>query len=90
MQQFRGETNDGPTLQSSTDGQTFTDIARMPLAGAAEHTLSFAPVTARFFRLAYAEKPAASNMQGDIDLSEFGHGRTSNGAVHLMRRSANG
>jgi hypothetical protein len=82
MQQFRGETSDGPMLQSSTDGQTFTDIVRMPLAGAAEHTLSFAPVTARYFRLAYAEKAPASNMQGDIDLSEFGGGAKKGPPMH--------
>jgi len=82
LQQFRGETNDGPVLQSSTDGQTFTDIVRMPLAGAAEHTLSFAPITARFFRLAYAEKPPRSNMQGDIDLSEFGGGAPKGPPMH--------
>lgn len=69
---FMGETNDGPLLQSSADGKTFTDIVRMPVAGSVEHTMDFAPVTARFFRLAYAEKEQPSNMQGDIDLSEFG------------------
>jgi len=85
LQQFRGETNDGPMLQSSNDGKTFTDIVRMPLAGAAEHTLSFAPITARYFRVAYSEKPAQANMQGDIDLSEFG-GSASKGP--LMHRVA--
>ena len=72
LAQFAGETGNGPMLQSSTDGHTFTDIVRMPTAGAAQHTMSFAPVTARFFRLAYADKAPASNMQGDIDLSDFG------------------
>ncbi len=74
---FMGETNDGPLLQSSANGQTFTDVLRMPVAGAVEHTMDFAPVTARFFRLAYAEKPAPSNLQGDIDLSEFGGSKSS-------------
>ena len=69
---FRGEDGHGPVLQSSNDGTTFTDIARMPDAGAVEHTLDFAPVTARFFRLSYTEtKP--STMLGDIDPSDFGY-----------------
>ncbi|WP_263381257.1 glycosyl hydrolase [Granulicella arctica] len=84
MQQFRGETSEGPMLQSSTDGVNFTDIVRMPLAGAAEHTLSFAPITARFFRLSYAERPPRSNMQGDIDLSEFGGGASKGPPMHSV------
>ncbi len=69
---FLGETNDGPVLQSSQDGTTFTDVVRLPTSGAVQHTMTFAPVTARFFRIAYAEKAPPSNMQGDIDMSDFG------------------
>ncbi len=68
---FRGESNDGPVLQSSTDGTTFTDVARFPTAGAVQHTLDFAPVTARFFRLAYTEKERNNSLAG-IDPSDLG------------------
>ncbi len=69
---FAGENDHGPQLESSEDGITFTPIARFPTSGSIEHTLSFAPVTARYFRLTFLEAAPASTMQGDIDLSEFG------------------
>jgi hypothetical protein len=88
LAQFLGETNDGPMLQSSQDGQTFVDIARMPTAGAVEHTMTFAPVNARFFRLAYAEKASTSSMQGDIDLSDFGGAPPSGPPTHSVAEFA--
>jgi len=81
---FLGETNGGPVLQSSQDGTSFTDVVRIPTAGAAQHTMEFAPVTARYFRIAYLEKGLSPNMQGDIDLSDFGGGRPSGPATHSI------
>ncbi len=69
---FAGETGHGPVLQSSQDGSTFTDIVRIPTAGAVQHTMDFAPVTARFFRIAFTEQAPPSSALGDIDLSDFG------------------
>ena len=85
---FLSESGNGPVLQSSTDGTTFTDVVRIPTAGAVEHTLDFAPVTARFFRIAYAEKELPANMQGDIDLSEFGGAKPTGPPMHHMAEFA--
>ncbi|WP_158944739.1 glycosyl hydrolase [Granulicella sp. S190] len=81
---FMGETNSGPLLQSSQDGTTFTDVVRLPTSGAVEHTMDFATVTARYFRIAFAEKGPPSNMQGDIDLSDFGGARPSGPLTHSI------
>jgi hypothetical protein len=72
LAQFQGETGEGPVLEKSDDGVTFQEIVRVPTAGAVQHTLSFQPVSARFFRLSFLEKPPAKAGLGDIDLSEFG------------------
>lgn len=69
LAQFQGETGQGPVLESSDDGVTFQDVVRMPTAGAVQHTMSFKPVSARFFRLSFLEKAPP---KPDIDLSEFG------------------
>jgi hypothetical protein len=49
----RGAVRTGQVLQSSDDGRQFRDIVEVPLAGAAEHTLTFPPVTAKFFRVSF-------------------------------------
>lgn len=85
---FAGESGHGPVLQSSTDGHTFADIVRMPTSGSVQHTMAFAPVTARFFRLAFTEVPPPSNMQGDIDLSDFGGARPSGPPMHHIAELA--
>jgi hypothetical protein len=72
LAQFQGETGEGPVLEKGDDGVTFQEIVRVPTAGAVQHTLSFQPVSARFFRLSFLEKPPAKAGLGDIDLSEFG------------------
>ena len=38
-------------LEASDDGKTFRKVVDLPAGGAPEHTLTFAPVTARYFRL---------------------------------------
>jgi hypothetical protein len=74
LAQFQGETGEGPVLESSNDGITFSTIVRLPTAGAVQHTMSFEPVTARYFRLSFLEKAQSSAGLGDIDLSDFGVG----------------
>ncbi|MDE3104613.1 MAG: glycoside hydrolase [Acidobacteriota bacterium] len=69
---FIGETNQGPMLQKSDDGVNFTDVVRFPTAGSVQHTMSFAPVTARYLRVVFHELARMSMSQGDIDLTDFG------------------
>lgn len=69
---FAGETGNGPVFESSEDRQTFHPIVTIPTAGAVQHTLSFATVTARFFRLSFLTKAPPSSALGDIDFSELG------------------
>ena len=47
------EGDSGIALESSQDGVTYQVIVRVPKGGAPEHTLSFAPATARFFRVTF-------------------------------------
>ena len=45
------------SLEASDDGQTFRLVVKVPEGGAPSHTLSFAPVTAKFFRVAFKRTP---------------------------------
>ena len=67
---FGSETNDGPVLESSEDGATFTSVVRLPTFGAVQHTMSFPAKIARYFRLSYTEKPVAPILP--FDNSELG------------------
>jgi hypothetical protein len=59
---------DGVSLESSNDGINFHSIIPIPMAGALEQTLSFAPVAARYFRLQFALRtPSPDN----ITVNEF-------------------
>ncbi|HTS70955.1 MAG TPA: glycosyl hydrolase [Terriglobia bacterium] len=53
-----GITNPEISLAASDDGQTFRPILTLPDGGAPQHTVSFAPVTARFFRVLFKRRPA--------------------------------
>ena len=53
-----GITNPEISLAASDDGQTFRLIVTLPDGGAPQHTVSFAPVTARFFRVLFKRRPA--------------------------------
>ncbi len=55
---FAGITNPEISMESSDDGQTFRALEKLPEGGAPEHTVSFPPVTARFFRVVFKRKPA--------------------------------
>jgi hypothetical protein len=45
------------TLEASDDGQIFRTVAALPGGGASEHTISFAPVKARYFRVTFKPTP---------------------------------
>jgi alpha-L-rhamnosidase/Glycosyl hydrolases family 2, sugar binding domain len=44
-------------LEASDDGQTFRQIAKLTGGDAPEHTFSFAPVTAKYFRVTFKRMP---------------------------------
>ncbi len=60
----RGGGNSGQVLQSSDDGRQFSDVVALPLGGAAEHTLAFPPVTAKFFRVSFITQPPPAGRAG--------------------------
>jgi len=56
----------GPDLEASDDGQAFRKVANIPQSTAAQNTVSFAPVAARYFRVAFVTPPPPPPR--DIDL----------------------
>jgi len=56
------------TLESSDDGTTFRSVAPIPMGGALEQTVSFAPVTAKYFRLIFDQQTPAAD---EITVNEF-------------------
>ncbi|HMD59847.1 MAG TPA: glycosyl hydrolase, partial [Opitutaceae bacterium] len=62
-----GISNPEKSLQASDDGLDFRVIAKLPEGGAPQHTVSFPPAKARFFRVVFRRGPAPvtpSWMQG--------------------------
>jgi len=58
IEQFAtGITAPDRTLEASDDGQSFRKVASLSGGRAAEHTISFAPVTARYFRVIFKRNP---------------------------------
>jgi hypothetical protein len=59
-------------LEASDDGSAFHTVAPIPLGGAAVETVSFAPVTAQYFRVTFATQgmggPGAAAAAGDAGL----------------------
>ena len=53
-----GVGNPDRALEASDDGKNFREIVQIPEGDAPEFTLSFAPVTAKYFRLVFKHKPA--------------------------------
>jgi hypothetical protein len=49
--------DNGQALEASDDGQTYHVVASIPSDGTTEHTISFAPVTAKFFRVTFKTMP---------------------------------
>ena len=60
--------DEGVSLQSSDDATNFHAVIPIPIGGAPEHTLSFAPVTAKYFRLQFDIRMPGS---GNITVNEF-------------------
>ena len=56
-------------VEASDDGQTFRKLVDIPNDGGQEHTIAFPPTSARFFRVAFADKPPAgfSEMTFDVE-----------------------
>lgn len=55
---------DDKTLESSEDGKTFTKITGIPNNRIGEVTLTFAPVTARYFRVTFKTLSPITNIAG--------------------------
>ena len=62
------------TLEASDDGQTFRRVASLSGGRAPEHTISFEPVTAKYFRVTFKRNPAPAppTWAEGIDPSTFG------------------
>jgi hypothetical protein len=56
-------------VEASEDGQTFRKLVDIPNDGAEEHTIAFPATSARFFRIAFSDKPPAgfSEMTFDVE-----------------------
>ena len=63
----------GPSefLEAGDDGATYHVIASVPKGGSAEHTISFVPVTAKYFRVTFETTPSRTPAAADIALSEL-------------------
>ncbi len=69
---FIPELNNGPMIEGSEDGTTFTPIARIPTKGNVQQTLAFMPRTLRAIRVVFAPQPSRAPSPDDIDTSELG------------------
>jgi len=58
----------GKALEASDDGQNFHVVLEVPKGGSTEHTLSFAPVTAKYFRVTFKTQPAPPNPFADMGM----------------------
>jgi hypothetical protein len=67
----------GIAFEASDDGDSFHVVASIPTGGAAEHTISFAPVTAKYFRVTFTTQmqattsAAATPKQTEIKIAEL-------------------
>ena len=59
------------TLEASDDGKTFRPVARLLDGNAPEYTISFPPVTARYFRIVFERTPTAPLPPWMEDPSQF-------------------
>jgi len=71
----RGGGAGGPELEAGDDGRQFHTIATLPTGGAAQHTIAFPEVTARFFRVTFTTPPPPAGRGRGGDLPAFGGGR---------------
>jgi hypothetical protein len=74
-----GSPDSGEALEASDDGVSFQVVATVPKGGFAEHTIAFAPVTAKYFRMTFKTmSPSRTGASGasprtstDIALAEL-------------------
>ncbi|HKF50333.1 MAG TPA: glycosyl hydrolase [Terracidiphilus sp.] len=61
-------------LEASDDGQEFRQVAKLETSSAPAHTVSFAPITARFFRVSFKRTPPppVPEWAAGLDPSSFG------------------
>jgi hypothetical protein len=61
-------------LEASDDGQNFKQVAKLETTDAPEHTISFAPVTAKYFRVTFKRTPPPPipEWAAGIDPASFG------------------
>jgi len=52
-----GISNPEKSLEASEDGQTFRTVTKLPDGGAPQHTISFPPVKAKYFRVLFKRVP---------------------------------
>jgi hypothetical protein len=63
----------GQALEASDDGQNYHVVASIPKGGSAEHTITFAPATAKYFRVTFkAVNPGNPFGDMDFDLESLG------------------
>ena len=65
-----GGQGDSSDLEASDDGQSFRTVTSIPRGGAPEHTISFAPVTAKSFRVTFqmGASPLSSTPPGNLPI----------------------
>jgi len=69
-----GITSPEKSVEASDDGQNFRAIVKLPDEGAPEHTVTFPPVKAKFFRVVFKRMPAPPPPPWAVDLNpaDFG------------------
>ena len=69
-----GITSPEKSLEASDDGQNFRAIVKLPDGGASEHTVSFPPVKAKFFRVVFKRTlaPPLPPWAEGLDLASMG------------------
>jgi hypothetical protein len=70
--EMAGRSNPDRFLEASDDGQSFRTILKLPDGGAPEHTFSFPPVKARFFRFTLKPVPTPVSSESMIDPASMG------------------
>ena len=73
LMDYMGLNADGTrALEASDDGHSFRQILEVPKGGAPQHTLTFAPVTAKYFRLTIAGAQMLPANVSTANLQAFG------------------
>jgi hypothetical protein len=77
-EQFAGITNPTMALESSDDGHQFRKVADLKGGNAPEQTISFDPVTAKYFRVIFRRTPPPPRpaWAEGVDAGSFGFGRS--------------